>query len=57
MKRCNPEFNANIQNFTALVGVALTDQRKEGVGNLGVLKGAHHAMEEFFQEQAAAGDR
>ena len=45
----------NITNFTALVGVALSDQRKEGVGNLGLLKGAHLKMGEFFRWQDAQG--
>lgn len=50
-----PELNANIRNFAALVGVALSDQMQEGSGNVGLLKGAHHRMERFFQEQRAAG--
>ena len=53
--RCYPEFNTNIRNFTALVGVPLTDQREKGVGNLGLLKGAHLRMEKIFQAQYAAG--
>ena len=51
----NPEHRANIRNFTVLIGVALSDQRTEGVGNLGLLKGAHHAIEEFFRWQRDAG--
>ncbi|NKB96947.1 MAG: hypothetical protein GKR90_00385 [Pseudomonadales bacterium] len=50
-----PEFNANIANFTALVGVALSDQRALGCGNLGLLKGGHKHMETFFQSQDALG--
>ena len=30
---------SNLANFTCLVGVALSDQTMEGVGNLGLLKG------------------
>jgi hypothetical protein len=45
----------NIKNFTCLVGIPLSDQTEQGVGNLGVLKGAHHAMGAVFREQAAAG--
>lgn len=45
----------NIKNFTCLVGIPLNDQLEEGVGNLGVLKTAHHAMEAVFQRQHAAG--
>ena len=50
-----PAFGTNIANFTALVGVALSDQREPGAGNLGVLAGAHHAMTEFFCHQRDAG--
>ncbi len=53
--RSYPEQNSNITNFGALVGIPLSDQRKEGVGNLGVLKGAHHVMEKIFQQQWAEG--
>lgn len=53
--KCHPESNVNIMNFAALVGVALSDQTEEGVGNVGVLKGAHHEMERFFRGQRAAG--
>mgnify|MGYP002630180858 CR=1 FL=1 len=40
-------------NWTALVGVALTDQTLPGSGALGVLDGMHHQMEQFFQRQHA----
>ncbi len=50
-----PGCGANIANFTALVGVALSDQREEGVGNLALLKGAHHAIAAFFRTQRDAG--
>jgi hypothetical protein len=47
--------NCNVHNFTALVGIALSDQTIEGCGNLGLLKGAHHRIGEFFQQQRDAG--
>ncbi len=50
-----PEHHSNIANFTALVGVALSDQRAEGSGGLGILKGAHKHIGEFFQQQQALG--
>ena len=53
-KRCK-ELNCNIFNFTVLVGIPLSDQNKNGVGNVGVLKGAHHKMEKFFKMQYKAG--
>ncbi len=40
-------------NWTALVGVALTDQTRPGSGALGVLDGMHHQMEQFFRRQYA----
>lgn len=51
----NPDFNSNIMNFTALVGVALSDQSELGSGNLGVLRGGHHHMAQFFDEQMRQG--
>lgn len=45
----------NIRNFTALLGIPLSDQTIEGAGNLGLLRGAHHAMSRFFQYQRDAG--
>ena len=47
--------NCNIKNFTTLVGFPLSDQMEEGVGNLGVLRTAHHAMESVFRHQHAKG--
>lgn len=44
-------IGTSIANFTCLVGVALSDQSLEGSGNLGVLKGAHRHMSEFFRWQ------
>jgi hypothetical protein len=42
-------------NWTALVGVALTDQTLPGSGALGVLDGMHTEMAAFFRRQQAAG--
>jgi hypothetical protein len=55
MHRTFPEFNTNIANFSALVGIALSDQTVLGCGNLGLLKGGHRHMERFFKKQSAAG--
>ena len=44
-----------ITNFTLLIGVPLNDQSEDGMGNLALLKGAHHAVERVFQMQAALG--
>ena len=54
----NPQVHApgmHLGNFTCLVGISLTDQTTEGMGNVGVLRGAHHSMEEFFRMQDDAG--
>ncbi|MCE2406881.1 MAG: hypothetical protein J4G19_05200 [Pseudomonadales bacterium] len=45
----------NILNFTALLGIPLSDQMVEGAGNLGLLRGAHHAFSRFFQYQRDMG--
>ena len=50
-----PELGANIMGFAVLVAVALSDQTRDGVGNVGVLRGAHHEMEAFFRRQRDAG--
>lgn len=50
-----PEHGANIANFTTLLGIALSDQRDVGAGNLGVLAGAHHPTAKFFRSQRASG--
>lgn len=47
--------NTNVLNFTALLGIPLSDQMVEGAGNLGLLRGAHHPISEFFQYQRDAG--
>ena len=51
----DPEMTLSIGSFTAFVGVALNDQTKFGRGNLGLLKGAHHAVQKFFQRQRDSG--
>lgn len=53
--RYYPEHNTCIANFTGLIGIALSDQRVVGSGNLGLLRGGHHHMETFFLEQHARG--
>ena len=50
-----PEHCVNLTNFTALVGIALSDQRLVGCGNLGLLPGGHLHMQNFFQMQRDAG--
>ena len=50
-----PEHASNLMNFALLVAVALSDQREEGAGNVGLLKGAHHHIEAFFRRQRDAG--
>ena len=54
-RKTHPGFGTNITSFAALVAVALSDQREEGAGNVGLLKGAHHEMERFFRTQRDAG--
>ncbi len=51
----DPATTLSIGSFTALVFVSLSDQTKEGSGQTGVLKGAHHPMEEFFKWQRQQG--
>ena len=55
VRRTFPKYNANVSNFTALLGIPLSDQMLEGCGNLGLLRGAHHIIEQFFQEQRDLG--
>ena len=45
----------NVLNFTALLGIPLSDQSVEGAGNLGLLRGAHRPISEFFRYQRDAG--
>ena len=49
------EQGTTISNFTALLGIPLSDQTAPGCGNLGLLAGAHHHIERFFQKQRDAG--
>ena len=46
-----------LNSFTALVGVALSDQEETYSGNLGLLRGAHHHGQDFFQMQHREGGR
>ena len=55
VSRRYPEFGTTIKNFTALLGIPLSDQTREGCGNLGLLRGAHHDIEAFFQHQQNLG--
>jgi len=55
VRRSYPSLNSNILNFTALLGIPLSDQMQEGCGNVGLLRGAHHHFERFFQQQKALG--
>ncbi len=50
-----PDHGTSISNFTALLGIPLSDQSELGSGNLGLLTGAHHDIERFFQKQREAG--
>ncbi len=51
----DPACKLSIGSFTAFVGVALNDQTEFGRGNLAVLRGAHHAVEDFFRMQRDSG--
>lgn len=55
VQRTYPGTNCNINNFTGLLGIPLSDQMTEGCGNLGLLRGAHHHIEKFFQHQRDQG--
>lgn len=46
---------ANMTNFTVLIGIALSDQREEGCGNLGVLRGMHQPIAATCAQQSKAG--
>ena len=58
-RRSYPELDlsvpVNMANYTCLLGVPLSDQTREGCGNLGLLRGAHFAMEQAFREQRDVG--
>ena len=55
VQRTYPGTGTNITNFTALLGIPLSDQSREGVGNLGLLRGAHHPISSFFRYQRSQG--
>lgn len=42
-------------NFTVLVGIPLSDMSEEGSGNVGLMRGSHHDMEDFLRKQHARG--
>ena len=44
-----------IGSYTALVGVALNDQRRPGKGQFAVRRGAHEGVQAFFRMQRAQG--
>ncbi|MDQ2730513.1 MAG: phytanoyl-CoA dioxygenase family protein [Armatimonadota bacterium] len=46
----NGVAEGTIQNFTALVGVLLSDLPEEGAGNFTVWPGTHHLLESHFRE-------
>lgn len=45
---------SEIQNFTALLGVFLTEVKREFSGNFTVWPGSHLVLEQYFQEQGQA---
>lgn len=47
----DPEMTLALGSFTAFAFVALNDQMTEGCGQTALLRGAHHAVEKFFQMQ------
>ena len=53
--RTYPGTGINLTNFTALLGIPLSDQVRQGVGNLGLLRGAHHHIQDFFKFQDEQG--
>ena len=53
----DPEMTNSLGGFTTFIFVCLSDQTMEGGGQTNVLKGAHHAMEEFFRWQYREGKR
>ena len=53
--RTYPDTGANLTNFTALLGIPLSNQVTEGAGNLGLLPGAHHHIQDFFKLQRENG--
>ena len=53
--RTYSDHGVNVLNYTALLGIPLSDQMAEGSGNLGLLRGAHHAIARFFKYQSDEG--
>ena len=53
----DPEMTNSLGGFTAFLFVCLSDQTMEGGGQTNVLRGGHHAMEEFFRWQYKEGKR
>jgi len=51
----DPACRLSLGSFTAFVGVCLNDQSEFGRGNLAVLRGAHHAVQDFFRMQRDPG--
>ena len=47
----DPDMTNSMGSFTAFLFVCLSDQSMPGGGQTNVLKGAHHASEEFFRWQ------
>lgn len=47
----DPDMTNSMGSFTAFLFVCLSDQTMPGGGQTNVLKGAHHAAEEFFRWQ------
>ena len=47
----DPDMTLGLGSFTAFVFVCLNDQTVEGRGQTALLRGAHHAVEEFFRFQ------
>lgn len=51
----DPDKTIALGSYTALVGVALNDQRQPGNGQLAVLKGMHEEVEAAFRMQRDSG--
>ncbi|MYD43558.1 MAG: hypothetical protein F4W90_06665 [Gammaproteobacteria bacterium] len=51
----DPDRRISLGSYTALVGVALNDQRRPGNGQFAVLKGTHELVEAAFQMQRDTG--
>ncbi len=51
----DPDRKISIGSYTALVGVALSDQMTPGMGQFAVLKGYHELVEAVFQQQRDGG--